>query len=383
MSSKVVTSEPARSEIPDSEFDADFQEMKTNNYNVGNNLSVFDESENSSHICCWEGCYLKFHNLDELVHHVTEKHIESEKPTTEITTTNQDINSSDNGILLCHWEGCDRKGKPFSNRESLISHMRIHTGEAPFYCTVPECQRRFTRHEDIQQHLLTAHELSSPQGIAGIREALRRKTVQRTAKYESAAKFQPTDPVDTSSVLETISQRMAREKVLSVEGYNGLIDNYCSRANHGEVEQFLEGPVAELYRLQGVKFNPAVKDNVYKETRLALSNYNIRHKALETGRRGSRSGSTSRKPASVTVSLRDVDESTVDDIWGKDTETLKRNAAILESYKNKLAKLSTILDSQVKQTVEESRLWWLKKETLLEAILKNDGVSKEAHNDSQ
>lgn len=36
--------------------------------------------------------------------------------------------------------------------------MRSHTGEKPFYCTVPECDRNFTRSDALSKHLRTVHE---------------------------------------------------------------------------------------------------------------------------------------------------------------------------------------------------------------------------------
>jgi uncharacterized Zn-finger protein len=43
---------------------------------------------------------------------------------------------------ICEVSGCH---KTFSNRGHLQRHMRVHTGEKPFACTFPACNKRFSR----------------------------------------------------------------------------------------------------------------------------------------------------------------------------------------------------------------------------------------------
>lgn len=37
---------------------------------------------------------------------------------------------------FCEWQDCARNKKPFMKRHKMHNHMRTHTGERPFVCTV-------------------------------------------------------------------------------------------------------------------------------------------------------------------------------------------------------------------------------------------------------
>jgi len=50
---------------------------------------------------------------------------------------------------------CNRNYKPFHARYSLLLHLRSHTGEKPYKCTIPGCNRRFSRPENIKIHVRT------------------------------------------------------------------------------------------------------------------------------------------------------------------------------------------------------------------------------------
>ena len=72
------------------------------------------------HICLWKQCGQNFKDLEDLVQHIENSHIEKGK--------------SDE--YICLWQSCIRRQKPFNARYKLLIHMRIHSGEKPNKCTV-------------------------------------------------------------------------------------------------------------------------------------------------------------------------------------------------------------------------------------------------------
>jgi hypothetical protein len=95
----------------------------------------------TAEVCCrWAGCTEKFQDLQELVDHLAAVHIGRKR-----------------NNYVCHWESCSRKGITQTSRFALISHMRGHTGEKPFHCPVPECDKSFSRSDALTKHLKCQH----------------------------------------------------------------------------------------------------------------------------------------------------------------------------------------------------------------------------------
>ena len=85
--------------------------------------------------CSWSDCQSSFKELSDLVTHINEVH----------------LNDLKSGEYFCHWNGCDRATQSFHNRSSLCAHIRRHTGEKPFECSV--CKSTFSRSDALSKHL--------------------------------------------------------------------------------------------------------------------------------------------------------------------------------------------------------------------------------------
>ncbi|KAG0282123.1 Zinc finger protein ZIC 1 [Linnemannia gamsii] len=89
----------------------------------------------STWTCLWKNCNQVFNALDWLVGHVEEFHIGLGK-----------------SQYTCEWENCVVKQKPFHKHHQVIRHMRTHTGEKPFVCTMDGCGKKFARSDSLLEH---------------------------------------------------------------------------------------------------------------------------------------------------------------------------------------------------------------------------------------
>ncbi|KAM0786988.1 hypothetical protein ACM66B_002406 [Microbotryomycetes sp. NB124-2] len=103
--------------------------------------------------CQWEGCGQSFWEMEPLVDHLLDHLPPSLKP------------GQKQPPYYCKWIGCFHFDKPQYTRFVMMNHLRSHTGEKPFHCHIPECDRAFTRADLLAKHVRTNHDDSSSSTI--------------------------------------------------------------------------------------------------------------------------------------------------------------------------------------------------------------------------
>ncbi|ODM90482.1 Zinc finger protein-likeGLIS3 [Orchesella cincta] len=113
-----------------------FMKSFTSSTNVGINANLMVVSAGKPYECMWIDCRSTFIQKECLIDHIDRTHIQTRKDD-----------------FSCFWHGCVRRNRPFNARYKLLIHMRVHTGHKPNKCTIPGCDKAFSRLENLKIHL--------------------------------------------------------------------------------------------------------------------------------------------------------------------------------------------------------------------------------------
>lgn len=95
----------------------------------------YHDCATTDHLCKWLDCQERFATCEDLMTHVTAKHVGSGK-----------------NYYGCLWEGCGRNGdNGFKSKQKICRHLQSHTGHRPHQCEV--CQQCFSEAATLQQHM--------------------------------------------------------------------------------------------------------------------------------------------------------------------------------------------------------------------------------------
>ena len=128
LNNRAPSSPPAQIAIPGPADDDDYLSPDTDgsvpaspNHHPGMVQDLDEFGQDQVTVCKWEGCEVgDLENMDKLVEHLHDDHIGTRQKK-----------------YSCEWSDCTRKGIPHASGYALRAHMRSHTREKPFYCTLP------------------------------------------------------------------------------------------------------------------------------------------------------------------------------------------------------------------------------------------------------
>eukprot|EP00188_Purpureofilum_apyrenoidigerum_P002787 Plantae.Rhodophyta-Purpureofilum_apyrenoidigerum.ctg28491.p1 GENE.Plantae.Rhodophyta-Purpureofilum_apyrenoidigerum.ctg28491~~Plantae.Rhodophyta-Purpureofilum_apyrenoidigerum.ctg28491.p1 ORF type:complete len:163 (-),score=8.61 Plantae.Rhodophyta-Purpureofilum_apyrenoidigerum.ctg28491:283-771(-) len=86
------------------------------------------------------------------------------------------------GRHACLYKGC---GKRFHRSYNLKVHQRVHTGDRPYICTYPRCERKFAWKASLDSHKLSHNKSQCENSVSLTAESDKRQTLQPSSPCTS------------------------------------------------------------------------------------------------------------------------------------------------------------------------------------------------------
>ncbi|KAG0681438.1 hypothetical protein C6P40_001145 [Pichia californica] len=313
----------------------------TTNNNQNTTVTNNQVSLNDIHPCKWDDCQIKFKELDDLVQHINKDHVGLKK--SNITSE-----------YICKWENCSRKGTLQHSRFALLSHIRTHTGEKPFYCILPECLKSFTRSDALLKHLKTVHEVES-NSLMDSYETLNNKLIYKGEEFKKRNEFRIDPNINGKKIASIIDKRTRNESSLK---HDLLIDSHHQLKKRKVDSVTINHKIINYYKLQNIKFNNLKINEICEKSKFALNKHSEKKDEIEN----------LGKIASVSE-LNNIDDMSIDE--------LRNTIQIQTEYYAKLVKLRKLLDTELVKYNNSTRYFWLKKQILLNQLLVEEESSIE------
>lgn len=276
--------------------------------------------------CHWSSCSDSLPASESLTQHLNTKHI----PKTD-------------SIYRCEWDDCSKKGAPQSSRLALISHIRTHTGEKPFFCIIPQCAKHFSKPDGLSQHIKIFH-----------------KTINLSAEYPLWQEY-----------LQDLKESEGHRFDLSPEKQS--VKRYTKLLNEKDFKEELANKFVRFDKIHNIELKD-LTEATPKRHKSSLKEINA---DLESAFKKDDEEFKQHLASSAKESFSKLNE--IEDLPTDESldsiESLEELQSVYDSLKRKYVwslEVEKLINDEVKSLQEQKKELWLKKETLLDAHIALD-----------